>query len=205
MIFFKEEVPAIRKSEGGELVLHKDSFSHGQIMSKLWLCDELMKLVRGQQIKSDSIHLYGGWYGLLSLMLKTHKELRHSVITSFDMDQKACDIALRLNGSFVFEDQSFQAQCQDVNDLPAESTGADIIINTSCEHMRETLWFERIESKKICILQSNDMIHEQHVNNVHSLTEFAAMYPMTETLFAEEKYFDYGETAFSRYMLIGYK
>ena len=44
-----------------------DSFSSGQIGSKLWLCQEAEKLFE----TVNQVWIYGGWYGLTAFLLKS--------------------------------------------------------------------------------------------------------------------------------------
>ncbi len=80
---------------------------------------------------------------------------------------------------------------------------ADLLINTSCEHLAEFgRWYERVPAGQRLVLQSNDYFAcDQHVNCVADLAAFRAQAPMQEVLFAGERRM----RRYVRFMLIGRK
>lgn len=62
-------------------MFNKDSFSNGQIDSKLWMCRELEKL----NWTSNLTHVYGGWYGVLSFLLLSRENFSVEKIESYDI------------------------------------------------------------------------------------------------------------------------
>jgi hypothetical protein len=99
--------------------------------------------------------------------------------------------------NFAYDTIKYDGTAQRVTDT------ADIIINTSCDHMGDSAaWWDNIPTGKLIILQNNDWFeNDQHNNSVNNIDEFKMMYPMRELLYEGEL----DCTLYTRYMLIGRK
>ena len=116
----------------GRSVMHRnlnvdpDSFSSGQISSKLWLCRELENLdIQRPQI----IWVYGGWYGLASLLLLSREKFPVKHIRSFDINPDCESIADSLLENWVWQSWKFKAVTADCNNLEFDNEKPDLIIN----------------------------------------------------------------------------
>lgn len=174
-----------------------DAFSQGQLDSKNWLID----VVRDLKLDLGRTWTLCGWYGTLAyLMFLRYSEINFQTIRSFDIDPSCAWLADTLNRPAVIAGWKFKATTMDVNDMFYDDfkyvttkydgskqevlESADTIINTSCDHMDRNKWFERIPTGKLVILQNNDFVeHDDHVNNVSSITELKDRYPMREILY----------------------
>lgn len=183
------------------LEINQDAFSSGQIGSKLWLCQELERLFD----HIDSVWIYGGWYGLTSFLLKTRGVLKVNQIKSFDIDESCEIVADMINENWVWQNWQFKAETVDCNQLQPKESNPDLIINTSTEHFQSTDWWDKIPKGTCVALQGNNMPHEDHFVHSKSLEEFAALYPLSTTLFQGQKEFVYPDWSFIRYMIIGIK
>ena len=197
-----------------------DSMSHGQIQSKVWLINELSKLINNDKIVLHSppiIFLMGGWYAILSLLLFNNLKTNINKIRSFDIDSYANEIAKDINREYVKDDWKFISSTADMFDLDYTNTeytvtrydgstcqlidSPDIIINTSCEHIQPfEKWFNLIPKDKTIILQSNNLKHPEHINTVESLKEFEQHILDSEILYSGELYINKGN--YTRYMII---
>jgi len=140
-------------------------------------------------------------------------------IRSFDIDPSCERIAETINRERVKNSWKFKAGTLDIQNLIYENfsyithrydgskleltDSANTIINTSCEHIQNfDVWYNKIPSGKIVILQTNNFIEiEEHVNCSNSLEEFRIQTPMSIELYEGELVFpDY-----TRYMRIGYR
>lgn len=188
------------------MVLDIDSFSSGQIDSKIWVCEELEKL---NISVSQTIWVYGGWYGILSFLLLSRNNLKIDKIRSFDIDASCENIADTINGTWVWKDWKFKAFTEDCDVINIKDgkfgNEPDIIINTSSEHFKTIDWFDNIPVGKLIVIQSNNMIHDDHYSCVSSLDEMKNIYQFNSLLFSGELYFRYPTWEFSRFMLIGKK
>lgn len=191
-----------------------DSFSRGQLQSKIWLVKELENL----HVDLGTVFLCAGWYATLSVML-FESNMSIEKIRSFDIDKSTVSIAEIFNKPWVMDDWKFKAACQDIHDInynqftyivhrsdgsEAELTDSpDTVVNTSCEHIKDfTEWYNKIPTGKLVVLQTNNYFEvEEHVNCVADTDDFDRMAPMSDTLFLGELKLE----KYSRFMKIGYK
>ena len=213
--FIKSYFDIYYHETAGELSI-LDAFSQGQIDSKIWLIDALIKLDRNL----GRVWIMCGWIGLLAyLIFKKQARLKLESICSFDIDPVCADLADRLNNREVKQNWKFKASTIDVMDLTYDdcfwhtkkSDGstervcetADTIINTSCEHLVDfERWFFNIPDGKLIILQCSD--HESydgHVNSMNNMYELSYRAKCRRVLYKGT--LDCGE--YSRHMLIGVK
>lgn len=182
------------------------AFMSGQMISKIWLCEELERVIVDN--KPNTIWIMGGWYASTNFLLRIRGKLPIRNCISFDMDQQATRGALILNETSIFLGQ-FQAHTFDINSLDFSDRqfgrAPDIVVNTSCEHIDDDRWFDAIPKGTIVVLQSNDMPHDDHSSNLTCVEDMQVRYPLSEVLFSGEKFFDYEEWSFSRFMTIGVK
>jgi len=171
-----------------------DSLSKGQLYSKLWLVKELKKI----SPYYGTVFLLGGWYGMLVEMLFDNMNI--DKIHSFDLDETACKIADEINLNHVIDSWRFKAFVKNINEL--DYSEADTIINTSTEHINENTWFDSIPTKKLIIIQSNNLTSiEDHTNCVKNEYELKEKYKLSEYYFQGEL----DVVDYKRFMIIGRK
>jgi hypothetical protein len=198
-----------------EFDLNFDSFSIGQLQSKEWVVEKMKNVQQANNIDYGIIFNLCGWYGILPAMIWV-KDIKFSIIRSFDIDENCKKIADRINRTMLQDSWRFQAVTKDIFDLNFKddcyelySYGKDkwfdvkespnTIINTSCEHTSQK-WFNNIPKGKLVILQSNDSFAEEgHINAMTSLEEFEDIYTMYKIYYAGSMKFD----KYTRFMLIG--
>jgi len=172
-----------------------DAFWRGQILSKEWLIDNL----RPYASKSVSIDIHGGWVGTLaSLLFQSNLDI--SFINSIDIDQDCKNIALDMN-QIELEAGKFKAVTADMCSF--KST-ADIIINTSFEHITQEQylsWLNNIPEHSLIVLQSNNYKIPEHVRIAETLDEFKHQSQLTNICYAGEL----DLPLYTRYMIIGKK
>ena len=145
-----------------------DAFWQGQMQSKSWLITELRR--NKGKIKSwPTIDIHGGWVGTLASML-FQSDLYIDHINSIDIDPECEAIATTMNQQ-EYESGKFKAITADMCEY--KST-ADIIINTSCEHITQeqyNTWLA-LQPNALFVLQSNNYQIDEHVRTATSLDEF---------------------------------
>ena len=182
-----------------------DFLSRGQIKSKLWLITELAKVVDGPL---GSVVFYGGWHNFIAHMIMEQFETHH--VTTIDLDED-CQRRLGYMYGNEMEAGKFEAVTGDVthiqwNDnstfvLDGITRAANIVINTSCEHMDNT-WFENLPAGTFVLLQQNDYFsNPQHINCCNDLDDVIHKYPMQNIFYSGELDTD----LYKRFMLIGIK
>ena len=143
-----------------------ESFWKGQIRSKLWLIDNLKPFIS----KKVDITIYGGWNGVLASLL-FQSSIDTNNIKSIDIDPNCKETANTVNKIEEMNGR-FEAITADMCDI---GSSADIIINTSCEHITQNqynLWLNNLSTNSLIILQSNNYNIPEHIRCHASLDEF---------------------------------
>ena len=147
---------AIRNSDNPKRTL--ESFWKGQIKSKQWLAKKLGNYIG---MKPVTIDIYGGWTGVLASIL-FHQPYPIKSIRSIDIDPNCENIANTMNTS-EFQAGRFKAITGDMCNIRSD---ADIVINTSCEHITQEQyeeWLTCLPYNSIIVLQSNNYNIPEHV------------------------------------------
>ena len=131
------------------------ALSHGQIESKVWLCEELEKRLPDHA----RIALLGGWYGMTAFLLLSRRQTNIQYIKSYDIDPKVESIADKINNAYVFDDWKFKAFTKDVNQV--DLSEFNVVINTSSEHILDKTWFTNLQDQLI-VIQGTDQIHDDN-------------------------------------------
>lgn len=155
---------AIRESKDPFRTL--DAFWKGQLKSKEWLIESLIPFIN----YPVTIDIHGGWVGLLASLL-FQSNLKIKSIRSIDIDPNCESISIMMNKKEEMEGR-FTALTENMCNV---QTYADIVINTSCEHLTQfqyNLWVSNIKKGTIIIIQSNNYKIPEHVRPVNTLEEF---------------------------------
>jgi hypothetical protein len=184
------------------------AFSHGQIHSKLWLCQELEKCIK----KPARVIIIGSWYNILGFLLLSRNSSFYDMIVGVDYNLENTEIANKIcNFYMINNDQKIKNICMDANKI--DFTDYDIVISTSTEDIETTNWFDKIKKETLLCLQSTNMTTEtaskypnwEIKNPNENMYTFKKKYHMSNILFEGIKEFDYGDLTYKRYMLIGTK
>ena len=172
-----------------------DAFWSGQLKSKEWLITNLRNHIN----KFVTIDIHGGWVGVLASMLfQTDMPIKN--IRSVDIDPSCEFIATNMN---KIEEMAgrFRAVTADMCEIRSD---ADVIINTSCEHITQyqyDSWISGLPRNSLLVLQSNNYNIPEHVRTADNLAQFIDQSQLTTILFSGEL-----ETAlYTRFMIIGKK
>ena len=186
---------AIRNSDDKYRTL--ESFWKGQVNSKIWLAEQLYPLVSKNQ--QNNIVIYGGWNGVLaSILFNSYLPLKH--ITSVDIDEACQETAYTVNKNYEIAGR-FDAVTAD---MCTYTEPADIVINTSCEHITQEQyeqWLDIQPDDALFVVQSNNYFElDEHIRCSTDIDDFMRMSgikPYWRGEFKTPKY--------TRYMIIGKK
>jgi len=182
---------AIRKSP--EPLRTMDAFWSGQLKSKEWLIDNLDEYVD----QASSIEICAGWVGVLASMLfQSNIPVTH--IASYDIDPTCKSIAEEMNKLEEIAGR-FRASVVDISQPMHMS--ADIIINTSCEHLTQeqyNSWLTYTPKDSLLVLQSNNYDIPEHVRTASNLDDFIKQSHITVKWAGE-----LALPLYTRYMIIG--
>lgn len=200
-----------------DIQLIQDSLSRGQVQSKIWLVNELVKINN----TFDNVLIMAGWFG--QLVSFYDKVLGFKKIRLLEIDKECCSASDYIFNLNYLHNHNVKSICADINDLTLHKNGYEwsienfkdnqsyrekflpnLIINTSAEHMTEEWYnqirFKEMDSNPIVAIQSNNMFDlPEHVNCVHSINHMKKKFPMNEILFEGELQLK----GYKRVMLIG--
>jgi hypothetical protein len=170
-----------------------DAFWQGQLKSKEWLITNLRKNVN----KVVSIDIHGGWVGVLASML-FQSDICVTTIRSIDIDPLCEPIATMMNKKEEMAGM-FRAITSDMCEIRSD---ADVVINTSCEHITQDqydLWLSGMPHNSLLVLQSNNYNIPEHVRTAKDLTEFTQQCQLENVLWTGELELP----LYKRFMVIG--
>ncbi len=186
---------AIRNSK--DPIRTMDAFWKGQISSKEWLIKNLEVFIENPV----TVDIHGGWVGTLaSLLFQSNLGYRFKHIRNIDIDPTCQDISITMN-QIEMEQGRFSAITADMCSI---QSAADVIINTSCEHISQLqydFWLGNLPIESLIVLQSNDYNIPEHVRTASSLDEFISQSGLTKLLFSDKLELP----LYNRWMLIGKK
>jgi len=170
-----------------------DAFWSGQLKSKEWLIKNLRPHVK----RFVTVDIHGGWVGVLASML-FQSDIPVSNIRSIDIDPTCESIANMMNNAEEIVGK-FRAVTGDMCTIRSD---ADVIINTSCEHITQDqydIWLSGVPYNSLLVLQSNNYNIPEHVRTANSLEEFKTQCGDINILWAGELTLP----LYTRWMVIG--
>lgn len=187
-----------------------EAFSHGLVISKLWLCEELEQILGELDISAPEVHILGGWHNILAFMMLIRKPTYYSSIDSYDLSKSSTEVANKICDTWKHEYPRVTNHNIDANDLVFKKDSKNLIfINCSIDQFIGTYWYDVIPYGNIVVLQTTDLEIgsvpweiTQHTKNVEILSQ---KYPLQKILFTGVKKIDYGDLRYNRLMVIGIK
>jgi len=183
---------AIRQSP--DPIRTMDAFWSGQLKSKEWLITNLQQHIRSVV----SVDIHGGWVGVLASML-FQSDIVCKNIRSIDIDPNCEPIATMMNKGEEMSGK-FRAVTADMCSIRSD---ADVIINTSCEHITQEqydLWVSGVPYDSLLVLQSNNYDIPEHIRTARDLEEFKSQCGLGRVEWAGELELP----LYKRFMVIGY-
>lgn len=171
-----------------------DSYSPNQFKSK----ERLIKHIRDKFIvqPTSEIVILGGWYG--SIIIPAFKEAKE--ITLIDIDDNVIRIAKNRLFNHYNNIDYITADVFNLGQHFSRVENANLIINTSCEHMKPMKELN-LNTNAYFAYQSNNMKRiEGHINCVNNVEEFKSQLPKNANVLIEDEIKDSRGT---RFLLIG--
>lgn len=173
------------------------SFTHDLTVSKVWLIQELAKI--SPQV--GTVYILGSWFGNLSLYMHLMPLLKHGPIINVETDHKMLQQSERMLNHIGARD--VEHMYRDANDLDYHQLGDDgVVINCSLTDMAGTDWFRNIPEGTLIVLQARD--HDPG-HQFHSTQDIVDKFPLSRVLYKGQLDLKDPETAYTRFMVIGYK
>jgi len=191
------------------------SFAHGQIISKVWLCEELEKYCK----LNDNLYILGGWYNLLGFMFSIRKPNFFKKIHNIDIDSTSIEFADKLCDTWINVHRDKNSHiintCADSNEYELNiNVDTDIVINCSVEHFTSNDWFSKLPDGTLVCIQTSDIQNKEVIDSTNlwvqnqpnkDLATFLNRFPVKEYLFVGSKTFEYPNFGYNRFMIIGRK
>lgn len=177
-------------STGLDVFDFANSLSKTQLSSKKWLIETL---VEQKYPKNPSVLILGGWYGsYLIPLLKHHVDPSHIYFN--DCDQRCLNFASKLHNDHNISFHCFDATHQ------YKHFNADIVINTSCEHMASYTEMLKEGEQTLFVLQSCDDPNDPgHINVPQTTEQFVKMVGLRQIFVRTRKNLGHK----NRFMIIG--
>ena len=174
-----------------------DSYSPNQFKTK----ERLIGHVRDLNVVNEQseITILGSWYGSI-LIPAFYKEVKE--ITAIDIDDNVIRIAKNRLFNHYNNIDYITADVFNLGKHFNKVKNANLIINTSCEHMRPMRELKAIQdSKSYFAFTSNNMLNiEGHINCVYDLDNFQRQLPDSAKVLVRDSITDERGT---RFLLIG--
>lgn len=184
-----------------------ESLSHGLMVSKLWLCEELEKTLFERYVAKVNVAVLGSWTNIIGLLMVTRNPRLYNKIYGYDIDKEAIMCADKICDTWKFIEPNIYNIVLDANDV--DFAYIDVVINCSVEHMKESKWYDNIPEGTLVCLQSSNVDPNQHdwniVNPNNSLQGLKQKYPLARVMYEGIKEIRYSHWGYDRYMVIGYK
>ena len=186
-----------------------ESFYHGLVKSKIWLCEELETVIYREYLNKPTMHILGCWDNLLAFMLLTRKSKFYNEIHGYDINPEAISNANKVCDMWKYESPKVYNHIQDVNNYDFSANNNSIFINCSIDQMDNNNWYNSISIGSLVCVQTTDMIDPEFPwyikQTTNSLDELIIKFNLSKLLYSGEIYIPYKENGFNRYMIIGYK
>ena len=122
---------------------------------------------------ANKVLYIGSWLGFLTrVLIEKYPNISFEEV---DMDTRCKEISGRFN--YIFKNYHGH-QSMNIDSFGREHE-FDTIINLSCEHMTKD-WYNRVKPDTQLIIQSNNLVIDDHINNCESLEDFKKKYPLSE-------------------------
>ena len=171
-----------------------DSYSPNQFKSK----EVLINHVNSLNIldEKSEITILGSWYG--SILIPAFKKVKR--ITAIDIDDKIIRIAKQRMFKHYTNVDFITSDVFNLGKFKYGVENSNLIINTSCEHMRSMKELD-LNTNAYFAFQSNNMFDiPTHINCVNNIEEFKQQIPNNAKILIEDHIKDDRGT---RFLLIG--
>jgi hypothetical protein len=186
-----------------------ESFYHGLIKSKIWLCEELEIVMYSEFIKNPTLHVLGCWDNLMAFMLLTRKPEFYSTVYGYDINPEAINTANRVCDMWLYEKPHVYNRVQDVNDYDYSSHTNSVFINCSIDQMDSNKWYETVPDNSIVCIQTTNMTDPDFPwyikQTTGSLDELINKFNFTKLIYSGEKHIQFQKDGYKRFMIIGCK
>lgn len=186
-----------------------ESFYHGLVKSKIWLCEELETAICSECFTNPTLHILGCWDNLLAFMLLTRKPTFYSTVYGYDINPEAIDNANKVCDMWKYESPKVHNYVQDVNEYDFSLHTNSIFINCSIDQMDNNNWYNSVPKGSLVCIQTTNMKDPNFPwlikQTTDSLDELVDRFNLSNLLYSGSKSIQYETNGYKRYMIIGTK
>jgi hypothetical protein len=186
-----------------------ESFYHGLIKSKLWLCEELETSIYHECLSKPTLHILGCWDNLLAFILLTRKPELYNVVYGYDINPEAIDNANKICDMWKYESPKVYNYVQDVNDYDYSLHTNSIFINCSVDQMESNIWYNSIPKGSLVCIQATDVTDREFPwlikQTTENLNELLDRFNFNNLLYSGTTELVYKDGIYNRFMIIGHK
>ena len=182
----------------------RGSFTPSLMLSKLWMCGALKRLMLEENInRFNTVYSLGSWYGNMALFMLI-KQVPFGTMVDVDLDPKYLATSKRLMPK-LYRQGRLISLAADANTIDYDVPAPSLVINNSTNNMRNAGWLAHIPTGTWVALQGRSNEPQNRFNTVSSLDEFDLEYPLSETLFLGGIPLRDPDDHYQRWMKIGIK
>jgi hypothetical protein len=186
------DITDLQESSGYSL---QGSFTPDLVFSKLWLINQLAKIVD----RVDVMYVLGSWYGNLSLLLRRFPLVTVDKIINIDTNQQFLRTSQQILNQLKYG--NIEHMAKNANDIDyRQLTDRSAVVNTSLTDMSGTEWFENIPPGTLVVLQARD---QDPGNQFDSVQDIQAKFPLDQVLYQGTMTLRDPQTQYHRFMIIG--
>lgn len=186
-----------------------ESFYHGLVKSKIWLCEELEVSMYRESVSKPTLHILGCWDNLLAFMLLTRKPESYSTVHGYDINPEAINNANKVCDMWKYESPKVYNYVQDVNDYDYSRHTNSIFINCSIDQMDSNKWYDTIPVGSLVCIQATDVTNTEFPwlikQTTSDLNELINRFNFSTLLYSGTKRMQYSVNGYKRFMIIGRK
>lgn len=186
-----------------------ESFYHGLVKSKIWLCQELEKAMDTELLQNPTLHILGCWDNLLAFMLLTRRPEYYSTVYGYDINPEAINNANKLCDMWKYESPKVTNIVQDVNDYDYSLHTNSIFINCSVDQMDNNNWYKTIPKNSVVCIQATNITDPEFPWSIKQTTsnldELINRFNFDKLIYAGSTELLYQDGTFTRFMIIGHK
>lgn len=183
-----------------------ESFYHGLVKSKLWLCEELEVAMYRENIRKPNLHVLGCWDNLLSFMLLTRKPEFYNSVHGYDINSEAIDNANKICDMWKYENPKVTNSVVDVNKYDYSNETNGIFINCSIDQMNSNEWYASIRTGSLVCVQTTNMTDTTFPwfiqQTTNSLDELVDKFKCDKLLYSGSTNIQYQTSGYKRFMII---
>lgn len=187
-----------------------ESFSHGLITSKIWLCEELEKVILDKAMINPAVNVLGAWHNTLTFMMNVRKPNFYGVFNCYDVDSDSIEVANQICDTWKYEYPKVYNHIADASKIDFTATGKEsIFINCSVDQFEGVEWYNKIPNNRLVCLQTTNLGIDHELWEIkqssNSIIEFTERYKVSTLFYSGQKKIEYPNLSYTRYMMIGIK